>query len=141
MAASRSPTLRHLLRLPASLRLTAIESNRPFSVLNRPPPNYEGHVPLTTIERGTLAVASAVISLFNPRRAGERPYVYLGLAVSDPPIIRSHCSVRRNYVNAIFHLSASGCHARLSYWPPNFAREAADYIPDHVPYLSTYAST
>ncbi|KAF6837970.1 coenzyme Q biosynthesis protein Coq4, partial [Colletotrichum musicola] len=25
--------------------------SRPFSVLNRPPPNYEGHVPLTKIER------------------------------------------------------------------------------------------
>jgi ubiquinone biosynthesis protein COQ4 len=43
---------------------------RPFSVLNRPPPNYPGHVPLTTIERGALAVGSALGSLINPRRAG-----------------------------------------------------------------------
>lgn len=43
---------------------------RPFSVLNRPPPNYPGHVPLTTIERGALAVGSAIGSLINPRRAG-----------------------------------------------------------------------
>ncbi|KAJ5306550.1 hypothetical protein N7508_005565 [Penicillium antarcticum] len=42
---------------------------RPFSVLNRPPPNYPGHVPLTTIERGALAVGSALGSLINPRRA------------------------------------------------------------------------
>lgn len=81
MAASLSSTVRRLLHLPASLRLAAIESKRPFSVLNRPPPNYEGHVPLTTIERGTLAVGSAVISLFNPRRAGELPHIFLGLAV------------------------------------------------------------
>jgi hypothetical protein len=43
---------------------------RGFSVLQRPPPNYEGHVPLNTIERGVLAAGSALISLFNPRRAG-----------------------------------------------------------------------
>lgn len=43
---------------------------RPFSVLNRPSPNYPGHVPLTTIERGALAVGSAIGSLINPRRAG-----------------------------------------------------------------------
>lgn len=43
---------------------------RPFSVLSRPPPNYPGHVPLTLIERGALAMGSAVGSLINPRRAG-----------------------------------------------------------------------
>ncbi|KAL3420203.1 Ubiquinone biosynthesis protein COQ4, mitochondrial [Phlyctema vagabunda] len=41
---------------------------RGFSVLNRPAPNYEGHVPLTTIERAGLTVGSAVMSLINPRR-------------------------------------------------------------------------
>ncbi|KAL1995505.1 hypothetical protein VTN49DRAFT_1692 [Thermomyces lanuginosus] len=41
---------------------------RSFSVLNRPPPNYPGHVPLTCIERGALAVGSALGSLLNPRR-------------------------------------------------------------------------
>lgn len=45
---------------------------RPFSVLNRPPPNYPGHVPLTTIERGALAVGSAIGSLINPYRAGKQ---------------------------------------------------------------------
>lgn len=43
---------------------------RGFSVLQRPPPNYEGHVPLTKLERGALAVGSAIGSLFNPRRSG-----------------------------------------------------------------------
>lgn len=41
---------------------------RRFSVLNRPPPNYPGHVPLTLLERGALAVGSAVGALRNPYR-------------------------------------------------------------------------
>jgi len=40
-----------------------------FSVLSRPPPKYEGHVPLTTIERAGLAVGSAVWCFFDPTRA------------------------------------------------------------------------
>ncbi|KAH8802787.1 ubiquinone biosynthesis protein coq4, mitochondrial [Xylogone sp. PMI_703] len=42
---------------------------RHFSVLNRPSPAYHGHVPLTRTEKASLAVGSAVMSLFNPRRA------------------------------------------------------------------------
>ncbi|KAK2753760.1 Ubiquinone biosynthesis protein [Onygenales sp. PD_40] len=42
--------------------------SRGFSVLNRPPPNYPGHIPLTFIERKALAIGSAVGSLVNPRR-------------------------------------------------------------------------
>lgn len=42
---------------------------RTFSVLNRPPPNYPGHVPLTGVERAALAIGSGLISFFNPRRA------------------------------------------------------------------------
>ena len=45
-------------------------ASRTFSVLNRPPPNYRGHVPLTPIERSALVVSSAIGSLLNPRRAG-----------------------------------------------------------------------
>ncbi|KAI0468977.1 Coq4-domain-containing protein [Xylaria cf. heliscus] len=41
---------------------------RPFSVLNRPPPNYPGHVPLTGFERAALAVGSGVLSFLDPRR-------------------------------------------------------------------------
>ncbi|KAF7164417.1 hypothetical protein CNMCM6106_000969 [Aspergillus hiratsukae] len=48
---------------------TATYLVRSFSALNRPPPKYPGHVPLTFLERGALAVGSAVGSLMNPRRA------------------------------------------------------------------------
>ncbi|KAK7756647.1 Ubiquinone biosynthesis protein [Diatrype stigma] len=43
-------------------------SRRPFSVLNRPPPDYPGHVPLTGIERACLALGSGVLSFLDPRR-------------------------------------------------------------------------
>src|SRR5271156_5689556 len=36
----------------------------------RPPPLYEGHVPLSTTERGLLAFGSAFMSLYNPWRGG-----------------------------------------------------------------------
>lgn len=49
-----------------SLRRPA--QGRPFSVLNRPPPNYPGHVPLTGIERAALAVGSSLLSFLDPRR-------------------------------------------------------------------------
>ncbi|KAK4609439.1 Ubiquinone biosynthesis protein COQ4, mitochondrial [Fulvia fulva] len=51
-----------ILALPPPLRA------RTFSVLNRPPPNYPGHVPLTWLERGALAVGSAFGSLKDPYR-------------------------------------------------------------------------
>jgi ubiquinone biosynthesis protein COQ4 len=53
------------------LRATQVTSSsiRTFSVLNRPPPNYPGHVPLTGVERAALAIGSGLISFFNPRRA------------------------------------------------------------------------
>ncbi len=52
------------------LRRTAAvpTTRRGFSVLHRPPPNYPGHIPLTTLERAGLAIGSGLISLFNPRR-------------------------------------------------------------------------
>ncbi|KAF6222937.1 hypothetical protein HO133_000988 [Letharia lupina] len=59
---------RKLFALPALVRVTIARSARPFSVLNRPPPRYEGHVPLNAFERVTLAAGSAVMSLMNPRR-------------------------------------------------------------------------
>lgn len=54
--------LSKVLRLPPHLR------QRTFSVLNRPQPNYPGHVPLNFIERGALAVGSAFGSLIDPYR-------------------------------------------------------------------------
>lgn len=53
-----------------------------FSILNRPPPNYPGHVPLTSIERSALAIGSAVTSLLNPRRADM--IAALGEATAQP---------------------------------------------------------
>ena len=52
----------NILLLPPHLRA------RTFSVLNRPPPNYPGHVALTSLERGALAIGSAFGSLRNPYR-------------------------------------------------------------------------
>ncbi|KAF2021585.1 ubiquinone biosynthesis protein COQ4, mitochondrial [Aaosphaeria arxii CBS 175.79] len=44
-------------------------SYRSFSVLQRPPPNYEGHIPLTKLERLGLATGSGLLSFLDPRRA------------------------------------------------------------------------
>lgn len=41
-----------------------------FSVLNRPPPSYPGHVPLTGLERAGLAIGSGLWSIIDPRRGG-----------------------------------------------------------------------
>ncbi|KAL2209262.1 coenzyme Q biosynthesis protein Coq4 [Sarocladium strictum] len=46
----------------------ASSPSRHFSVFNRPPPNYPGHVPLTRVERAGLAVGSGIMSLINPYR-------------------------------------------------------------------------
>ncbi|KAF2723577.1 Coq4-domain-containing protein [Polychaeton citri CBS 116435] len=54
--------VRQILVLPPSLRV------RTFSVLNRPPPNYPEHVPLTYLERFGLAIGSAFGSLRDPYR-------------------------------------------------------------------------
>ncbi|TKA23955.1 Ubiquinone biosynthesis protein COQ4, mitochondrial [Salinomyces thailandicus] len=62
MPPSPSLPLRRILTLPPALR------PRAFSILSRPPPNYPSHVPLTNLERGTLAITSAIGSLLNPRR-------------------------------------------------------------------------
>ncbi|KAF2197677.1 ubiquinone biosynthesis protein coq4, mitochondrial [Delitschia confertaspora ATCC 74209] len=43
-------------------------SSRCFSILNRPPPNYEGHIPLTRLERLGLTVGSGLLSFLDPRR-------------------------------------------------------------------------
>lgn len=54
--------------ITSSTPTTTQKHRRRFSVLNRPPPNYPGHVPLTSIERVGLAVGSAFTSLLNPYR-------------------------------------------------------------------------
>ncbi|KAL5444531.1 Ubiquinone biosynthesis protein [Paraphaeosphaeria minitans] len=55
-----SKVLTHSVRLPCSYRC--------FSVLNRPRPSYEGHIPLTRTERLGLALGSGLISFLDPRR-------------------------------------------------------------------------
>ncbi|KAM7213065.1 ubiquinone biosynthesis protein COQ4, mitochondrial [Rhypophila decipiens] len=47
---------------------TTTTTKREFSILNRPPPNYPGHVPLTRLEKAGLAIGSGLMSLRDPRR-------------------------------------------------------------------------
>ncbi|KAF1913514.1 ubiquinone biosynthesis protein COQ4, mitochondrial [Ampelomyces quisqualis] len=56
-----------------SVKSTTSRGSRPldtrcFSVLNRPSPNYEGHIPLTVAERVGLAIGSGLGSFLDPRR-------------------------------------------------------------------------
>lgn len=62
------------------------QQGRQFSILNRPPPNYPGHVPLTSIERIGLAAGGAIASLANPRRGDM--IAALGEATAQPFFIR-----------------------------------------------------
>ncbi|KAL5358200.1 ubiquinone biosynthesis protein coq4, mitochondrial [Aspergillus floccosus] len=57
------------LLLPTSSSSILASHPRFFSVFSRPQPKYPGHVPLNAIERGALAVGSALGALMNPRRA------------------------------------------------------------------------
>ncbi|OJZ91356.1 hypothetical protein ASPFODRAFT_57529 [Aspergillus luchuensis CBS 106.47] len=66
-AVQHARELNNILSCAAPLSLRA--HSRPISGFNRPPPNYPGHVPLNFVERGALAIGSAVGSLLNPRRA------------------------------------------------------------------------
>ncbi|KAE9372391.1 ubiquinone biosynthesis protein coq4, mitochondrial, partial [Stipitochalara longipes BDJ] len=61
-------------------------NSRHFSVLNRPSPNYPGHVPLTRIEKAGLAVGSAVMSLMDPHRGADL-IAALGEATATPYFI------------------------------------------------------
>ena len=89
---SSTKTLRafqRILSLPPPLRA------RTFSVPYRPPPNYPGHVPLTTIERGALAIGSAFGSLMNPYR--HDLIASLGEATAKPYFIsRLHRAMLSN---------------------------------------------
>lgn len=64
-------------------------SRRPFSVLNRPPPNYEGHVPLKRIERLGMAIGSGIGSFLDPYRGGKLPIPRL----PPPPPRPDHASL------------------------------------------------
>ena len=67
-------------------RRQQLPQRQQFSILNRPPSSYPGHVPLTPIERIGLAVGSAVASLVNPRRGDM--IAALGEATAQPFFIR-----------------------------------------------------
>jgi ubiquinone biosynthesis protein COQ4 len=81
-----------LQRLGATAIVLARPKTRPdarcFSVLNRPPPSYEGHIPLTVTERLGLALGSGLGSFLDPRRGGE--YKLWKHAVIDTDEPRSH---------------------------------------------------
>ncbi|KAH8149193.1 uncharacterized protein LAJ45_06732 [Morchella importuna] len=64
---------------------TLLSSASIFPPTARPPPNYPGHIPLTTPERALLAVGSAVGSLLNPRRGDL--IAALGEATATPYFI------------------------------------------------------
>ncbi|EIW84399.1 Coq4-domain-containing protein [Coniophora puteana RWD-64-598 SS2] len=51
---------------PAALSLT---TSRKYNTGSRLPPAYPGHIPLSTLENGILAVGSAVMAFLDPRRA------------------------------------------------------------------------
>jgi len=98
----RVPQLQRLaaastVRLRPQKQLTA----RCFSVLNRPSPNYEGHIPLTVTERLGLAIGSGLGSFLDPRRGGtytRRYYLYIKILTTQissrhlVKLLRSHIS-------------------------------------------------
>lgn len=131
-----------LLRLPPALRLATSCLSRPFSVLNRPPPKYEGHVPLNALERSALAAGSAVMSLFNPRRGGTLVLSITSTRTNKPCLTtshRPHRRARRNHLNAILHLPSSRRHAVLSYRPAHPPRPPTHNLPNHFPRPPTHA--
>ncbi|KAF1838521.1 ubiquinone biosynthesis protein coq4, mitochondrial [Decorospora gaudefroyi] len=65
---ARIQQLRMLKWCPLRPTLNFEQSARCFSVLNRPRPNYEGHIPLTRMERLGLALGSGLGSFLDPRR-------------------------------------------------------------------------
>ncbi|KAL8710204.1 MAG: hypothetical protein Q9220_005135 [cf. Caloplaca sp. 1 TL-2023] len=65
---SASPTLLSLRSLAPFSVGRRRRLVRLFSVLHRPPPRYEGHVPLNVTEKAALVVGSAITSLLDPSR-------------------------------------------------------------------------
>ncbi|EJT70558.1 hypothetical protein GGTG_11581 [Gaeumannomyces tritici R3-111a-1] len=67
-ALSRGPACQRLALVAFPGTSVAARRRQSFSVLNRPPPNYPGHVPLTGLERAGLAIGSGLWSIIDPRR-------------------------------------------------------------------------
>ena len=74
----RVSQLPKLVARSGSPYIPPIKSLRCFSVLNRPTPNYEGHIPLTRTERLGLAFGSGLLSFLDPRRGGT--FILEGIA-------------------------------------------------------------
>lgn len=85
MLAALNPLKRAAQLIGARTIISSAASSSSFSPADRPPPNYPGHIPLTTPERGLLAVGSAVGSLLNPRRGDL--IAALGEATATPYFI------------------------------------------------------
>jgi hypothetical protein len=68
--------------------LSTPTSSRAFSVLSRPPPSYDGHIPLTRIERGALALGPAPGAVANPRRAGTSLQASLSYTIADCSLMK-----------------------------------------------------
>jgi hypothetical protein len=100
---------------------------RQFSVLNRPPPNYEGHIPLTVAERLGLALGSGLGSFLDPRRGGIHVFQPSDQWIAtDTP--RSHRILRRSHCATLFHIQASGTDASKSHRTSYTARSTATYV-------------
>ncbi|KJR86919.1 ubiquinone biosynthesis protein coq4 [Sporothrix schenckii 1099-18] len=86
----RLPSSRQLAQLTRPGTFVPVEALvhphiRAFSVLNRPPPQYDGHVPLTLMEKGALTLGSAIGAFLDPKRADL--IATLG-EVSAGPVVR-----------------------------------------------------
>ncbi|KAH8168151.1 hypothetical protein CIB48_g87 [Xylaria polymorpha] len=95
---------------------------RPFSVLNRPPPNYPGHVPLTGIERAALAIGSGVLSFLDPRARGPNR------------------RARRSDCNAVLREPITAGNASRRDRATDPAGPAADHIDEPGPAAATLAA-
>jgi ubiquinone biosynthesis protein COQ4 len=89
MASMSAASSHAICRLSRAPEIAATVTVRRFSALNRPPPKYPGHVPLTKIEQAGMAIGSGIMSLFNPYRAGTPSFpipcvFYFLLLVSSP---------------------------------------------------------
>jgi len=94
VAAASTQFASRALLLPASYRC--------LSILNRPPPNYEGHVPLTRLERFGLAVGSGVLSFLDPRRGGmiQNPSSYLFSNLSIQTLSQHSAKQQPNHISS-----------------------------------------
>jgi ubiquinone biosynthesis protein COQ4 len=87
-AVVRSKTLFSSTRGYGCSILLVPKDSRTFSVLNRPKPNYPGHVPLNMLEKGFLGIGSGIGALWNPRRAGT----LLSTPTFSSPIAYCRCA-------------------------------------------------